>query len=167
METGKALKVIAEEETSVYRFPFTTLSTNLYKFSTGAFLCHQSLVGSAKSYQRLTSSVDKKRLPYWSKVDGWGLPGECHVPKENWTSFVSYPTKDRYFTPFAILIESLLTASTMTHVDRRVPIHLRCFVMPGIFFHSPTRVALPSGLSAPRAYDQFPIHVHLTKVSPG
>ena len=38
-----------------------------------------------------------------------------------------------------------------THVERIVPIHLRCFVIPGILTHSPTRVAFPSGLSCPRA----------------
>ena len=50
----------------------------------------------------------------------------------------------------------LLCFNCLTHVDRRVPIHLRCLVMPGNFLHSPTRVALPSGLSAPRAWYHFP-----------
>ena len=64
----------------------------------------------------------------------------------------------------------LLCLNCLTHVDRRVPIHLRCLVMPGNFLHSPTRVALPSGLSAPRAWYHFPNHpssIHLTKASPG
>ena len=74
-------------------------------------MCHQSLVGSAKRYQKRTTAVDNQKLPYWSKVDGWGLPGKCHVPKENWTSFVSYPTKDKYFTPFAISIFDLRGSS--------------------------------------------------------
>ena len=40
----------------------------------------------------ITTSVDHQKAPDWSVVRGWGRPGECHVPKQNWTSFVSHPT---------------------------------------------------------------------------
>lgn len=99
METGKVLKVIGEEEISVKRFPFTTLSTKLNK------IFFQICLRRGKySYFLLLALIE---VPDWSVVRGWGGPGECHVPKQNWTSFVSHPSRDKYSTCFAILIESL------------------------------------------------------------
>ena len=143
METGKALKGICAEETSVKRFPFTTLSTKLSKifFHVCFFL--------------LLLIVDQQKVPDWSEVNGWGRPGECHVPEQNWTSFVSHPTRNKYSTHFAILIESL-------NIDSRGSLcsnTLEVLCNAGHLLPLPNKSRIAVGPLCTTGLD--PIHVHM------